>query len=440
MGYWPLIALAIRMAAWLIVPAGRFASDEQSYFDAATALMAGRPDLFWPPLTTWLIALPRVLLGNLELPILRLGWIAMDLLCLLAVGVLARRVAVDTAQAAKPTVERVVALSMMGYALYLPAISHAQFLTSETPALLQVLCVLVLVTAPSPSPAAVAGAGLLAGTLVLTRPSLLPLLVLWPAALAGRDRSRRTIKRAALFVATGAVVIGGYASLNAVTAGQFTISTNSSYNLYIGNRDLYAEDLNLIRPRATPEQIEFRRQQFRGTVEYPTQSPAELERAAVEWITAHPLTFLRRAAGRLARVFVPKTDVLELVGGEAAAGVFSFAPLTLLAIANAQWFVILTAGLIGLAALRHTRPVAGRLFLFTIIGSVLLCLVAISKPRYSFVFDPLLIVAAATLAVSPSQARVVPRHDWWGLAGVFAFLFWGWVAWLIFAFSSRSAL
>ena len=108
------------------------------------------------------------------------------------------------------------------------------------------------------------------------------------------------------------------------------------------------------------------------------------------WIAAHPLTFARRAVGRLARVFAPKTDVLELAGGEQLAGVFSPTSLVLLSAANAQWAVVLFGGLIGLAAILSIAPELGRLFAGTLGGSLLLCAVAIAKPRYSFVFDPLL--------------------------------------------------
>ena len=278
--------------------------------------------------------------------------------------------------------------------------------------------------------------GALTGVLILTRPSLLPLLVLWPAGVALNHRDRVPWAAVAGFVAMASFVVGGYAWRNLVVAGQFTLATNSAYNLYIGNREMYAEDLNLFSPRATAEQVEFRRQQWDGTLVHPALTPAELQREAVKWMAAHPLQFVRRAAGRLARVFAPRTDVLELVGGEAAAGVFSARSLGVLAIANLQWLFALVAGVIGLVALRRTAT--GRMFALTVAGSVALCLVAISKPRYSFVFDPILIVAAVTFASAPGESwRRLDRRDRWILAGVFAFLAWGWIAWLIFAFTSR---
>jgi hypothetical protein len=243
-----------------------------------------------------------------------------------------------------------------------------------------------------------------------------------------------------VFITIGALMVGGWAMRNWRVAGHLTIADNSAYNLFIGNRDLYAEDLDLLHPVATREQIEFRRQQWTGELVNPTGSPAELQRQALSWIASHPLTFARRAMGRLARVFAPKTDVLELAGGEMTAGVFSPVSLILLSAANAQWIVILFGGLIGLAAILQLAPALGRPFVATIVGSVLLCMVAIAKPRYSFVFDPVLLLGLSALLTSPRRmvSAIGPRARR-ALGAIVIFLIWGWTAWLIFAFSSRVA-
>jgi hypothetical protein len=139
-------------------------------------------------------------------------------------------------------------------------------------------------------------------------------------------------------------------------------------------------------------------------------------------------------------VFAPKTDVLELAGGERRAGIFSPVSLVLLSAANAQWTVVLFGGLLGLAAFRRRSPALGLLLSSTIVGSLLLCLVAISKPRYSFVFDPVLILGLAVFLVAPRQSWAsLDRAARCALVAIYAFLAWGWVTWLIFAFSSRMA-
>ena len=172
---------------------------------------------------------------------------------------------------------------------------------------------------------------------------------------------------------------------------------------------------------------------------YPTGTPQELQRQAVDWIVAHPGTVARRALGRLGRVFAPRTDVLELVGGERSVGVFAPQSIALLGIANLQWTVVLFGGLIGLLALRHIRPDHFELYVASIIGAVVLCLIAISKPRYSFVIDPLLILGAAVFLTAPGRViRSLTIIDRLVLAALFVFLIWVWIAWTIFAFSSRA--
>ncbi len=296
----------------------------------------------------------------------------------------------------------------------------------------------MLVTSPAPGGAIVTGAAL--GALVLARANLLPLVVMVPAAAFVTLPRAEWLRRTVSIALVAALVVGAALARNWITYGEPSLSRNAAYNLYIGNRDVYAEDLNLFSPRATPEQIEFRRQFFAGTLEYPTGTAAELQSAALNWIAGHPGQFMRRATGRLARVFAPKTDVLELVGGEAAAGIFSARPLAVLALANLQWTWILFGGVLGLGVLWDRDRRLGLTYLATIAGCVALCLIAIAKPRYSFVFDPLLIVAAtlATLLPAPDRVATWRRHRV-AIAACGAFLLWGWIAWVIFSLSSRLA-
>lgn len=439
--WWPVaLGAALRLSVWALLPASRFASDEGSYFQVGTALAAGGDqDLFWPPLTGWVIALVTAIAGP-SVAALRFAWVLFDIGCLVCVRTLAARMA--PAWFTEPDrARRFSALATLGYAVYLPAVSFAQFTTSETPALLQLLVVLILLSNANAGRGTYLLAGGIAGTLALTRPSLLPLLAFLPIAIyarAGRPKPLITLHNAVVFAAAGAVVVGAVAVRNWLTVGEATIARNSAYNLYIGNRDFYAEDLNLFSPRATPEQIEFRRQFFSGQESYPTLTAAELQREALAWIKANPATFARRAVGRLARVFAPRTDVLELAGGEQAAGVFSPRSIALLGLANIEWTVTLVGGVFGLIALRHRDRRTFMLFAATIAGSLVLCLIAIAKPRYSFVFDPLLLLCACAFLLQPRQsiATFTSRDRWW-LVAIFGFLAWAWIAWLIFAFSSR---
>lgn len=445
--FWPVaLSLVIRITVWLVVPATHFASDEESYYQVATALLArGHQDLFWPPFTGWLIALIRWLLDTDALSAIRFAWIALDIGCVLAVRTLAARIAPAVSGGDAARAARFTAFATVAYALYLPAISFAQFATSETPALLQTLLILVLLTRPGAGVAVFAAAGFVAGTLTLTRPSLLPLLVLFPLArylgesrVEGLSCARTPV---VVFVLVGATVVGATMLRNRVQAGDFTLARNSAYNLYIGNRDMYGEDLDLFSPRATAGQIEFRRQMWSGELASPEGSPAELQREAFAWIADHPAVFLRRALGRLARVFAPRTDVLELAGGERSAGIFSPVSLVLLALANLQWTIILFAGIPGLLVLRRLDRRTGLVFVAAVLGALPLCLIAISKPRYSFIFDPVLLLGAAVFLSAPGAAWAgLGRGERLLVAGTSLFVLWGWAAWLVFALSSRMAL
>src|SRR4030095_2608252 len=132
---WPVaVAAIVRLAAWAFISGARFASDEQGYVDAGTLLAAtGQQDLFWPPLTGWIVAAIRFMAPPPPLSALRLLWIAMDIVNVALVAVLAGRIA---RVAISDRAARFVPAATIGYALYLPAISHAQFVTSEMPALL----------------------------------------------------------------------------------------------------------------------------------------------------------------------------------------------------------------------------------------------------------------------------------------------------------------
>jgi hypothetical protein len=405
-----------------------------------TALVTtGEQDVFWPPVTGWLIALAGTLFQTTAIQWIRLAWIALDAVCVLAVYALASTVSSALSDPARR--RAFVVTTTLGYGLYLPAISFAQFATSEIPALCLVLLSLVLLVRDRYSPAHALTVGLALGVLSVTRPSLLPLVLVLPAAQALGRPSKAAVRLAIVSVLASAAVIGAVVWRNYRIAGAATIAQNSAYNLYIGNRDLYAEDLDLFHPVATAGQIEFRRQYFSGELTYPTQRPEELRREALDWIAAHPGQFARRALGRLARVFAPKTDVLELLGGERQARIYNPRSLSLLAIANAQWVIVLFAGLVGLVVLYRLDRRTGTLFAATVLGSLPLCLIAISKPRYAFTFEPVLLLCAVMVFLARERiGAVLPRRDRWLIAGCAAFLLWGWAAWLVFAITSRIGL
>jgi hypothetical protein len=440
-----LISLGVvaRLVIWYVMPETRFASDEEIYYRTGSLLATnGIQEIFLPPVTGWLIALLKTIFPALSIHYLRLFWVLMDLGSLFLIYRLSARVIahVDSNKSR----QLFVGTATAAYILYVPAISYSEFMTSETPTVLLLLLVLVLLTGKrSYFALRLAVAGLLTGCVVLTRTSLAGLLISFPVAIAvlsTRQKPKTGAVKVLIFTFAATSVVGLWALRNYYYENEITLSTNSYYNLYIGNSAVYQEDLNLFNPRATPQQIAFRRQVFSGMNPEPDLTIGEMKRAAVENIASNKLLFLRRALGRLARIFVPRTDQLQLLGGEAEMSVFTLPSMLLMLFTNLQWAVVLLCGAAGLFSMTADERDLPVWFTATITGSIPLCLVAISKPRYSFVFDPLLIICACFFLFrwKRNWHYMLSRYKY-VYVSLLLFFAWSWVAWAIFAFSSRVA-
>ena len=433
------LGILIRLVIWYLMPETRFAFDEEKYYRAGIWLATtGAQDIFLPPVTGWLIALLKSIFPFISIGYLRLFWVLMDFGAAFLVYLLAARAIAHVGS--DKLKQWFAAAAAACYILYVPAISYSEFLTSETPTVLLLLLALFLLTGER-SHLRLAAAGFLIGCAVLARTNLAALLISLPIAI-GVLSSRKTLgsKAAEVFTFTfvAALVVGLWAFRNYSYENEFTLSTNSYYNLYIGNSAVYQEDLNLFNPRATPEQIVFRREFFAGAIPRLDLPFAEMKRKAVENILADKMLFLRRALGRLARIFVPRTDQLQLLGGESETSVFKPSAMLLMLFANFQWAILLSCGVAGLLSMRGEERDFQVWFAAAILGSLPLCLVAISKPRYSFAFDPLLIICACFFLFrwKRNWHYVWSRHKYL-FASLVLFFAWSWVAWAIFAFSSR---
>lgn len=398
--------------------------DESSYLGAAFALVQdGVQDGFWPPLTGWLLAALSLVLGD-DYRVLRAAYALLDLVNVVQVHALTRTMA-----GAHPRADVAAKLAASAYALYLPAIGFACSATSELPTLLLLLTALRVLSIERAS----AAAGWLLGLATLARANLV--LVPWALALPlARAPSGR--RAAALLVLTSLAPPLLWAARNVAKGEDHLFSANASYNLYLGNGATYQEDLDLFSPRATQAQIAARRGGDRADVAAAeAMSPSERSRAARAAIVGDPLRFARRALGRLARIFAPRTAHLALVGGERAG---RKAVYGLLGLGLVQWALVLFPSLVGIACLRRSNPRSFAVVLGTVVGSILLGLVAIAKPRYGYPFEPLLIGAAALVYAGVATPSDLDRRAraLVGVAG--AFLAWGWAAWLVFAFTSRA--
>ncbi len=428
-----LTAATIRLVLWAWVAPYGGAADEPSYLYAIRLLWGqGQQYLFWPPVTGWLGTGIAILTGGVRAMTLRLAWVVLDICNVALLWRWATHVFSDS-----PRADRIALISAAMYAVHLPAIAFSQFVTSETPMMFLLLSALNLLT-PLDRHLwfRVSLSGMILGLVVLTRTSLLPL----PIALAGviyiffQDTRRK--KAALALMAMAALPVLAFMVRNEVREGRLMLTNNAEYNLYLGNQENSQSELNLFSPAATRAQIDYRRRSHSTSEETKGMSPSEMRSRAIAFIRAHPVVTLRRVLGRFARVFAPKTAHLSLIGD--GTPVTQPGATALLVVGVLQWFPILFGGAVALLVMLRWRLQAAVWTLAVIAGSVPLCLVAISKPRYAFPVEPFLIVAL-------SWALVYRGEVWRALRGpvlrhsvtVCLLLAWFWIAWGVFAATSR---
>jgi hypothetical protein len=243
--------------------------------------------------------------------------------------------------------------------------------------------------------------------------------------------------RVGLLLAVAAVVVLAYVGRNQIVTGHPVLADNGPYNLYRGNGPVYQEDLNLFAPRATADQIAYRKLRAADGLEPPlTLTPAEMQREAFSYIRAHPGLFARRALGRLARLTVPRTEHLTLLGGEERIRIEDGRAVALMLLGMAEFAPLLWLGTVGLVGLRRQARPWGNRFCAVVVGGVPPALIAISKPRFGFVFEPLLLIATAAFLLHAQAWRPLLRRP--GVIAISAFYAWAWVAWLIFGVTSRA--
>jgi len=422
-------ALTLRFIVHLSLPNGLLAADEGGYYeDAMSLLESGDLPTFWPPFTILTIAFFSIIGNTQDIITIRLLWIFLDAFNTVGAALICSWL----------SRERVVGMvAGILYALYLPAIVFSQFLTSETLAVFIAVCMLGLLLSPSGGIKVInyAACGILAGCLVLTRTNLLFVAFL-PLVFVFLFRSRRlgeVLIPCLAFVITSTSVVCSFALWNKAAHGEFFISRNSSYNFYLGNKQHYSEDLNIFNPVATELQ---KRDRIIGSEQVTILADNEMRELAWGYISAQPGEFLRRAIGRLSRVLVPKTDHLQVLGRKFTIS-YSSAVLFLVGLLQygASLFlaipVIVNSLLVG--GLRKNILVA------YILCCLPLCMLAISKPRYSFPFDFTLIILSVLFIFNwrGEVATLKDRNGWRWVLALYFFVAWSWVAWFVFVYTSR---
>ncbi|MBM3300570.1 MAG: glycosyltransferase family 39 protein [Deltaproteobacteria bacterium] len=436
-----LIAASARLSAWFLVAGVEPVGDEVSYLMAAYRLANSRTiDDFWPPVTGVLTS-TAFLIGGSEVAA-RFLWVVMGTVNVYLLYVLLSRY-LDAP---------VPALASAVYSVYIPAISFSVFVTSETPAALFFLIAAILVLDPHKKVPMwrCLLAGLAGALLILSRPSLafLSLVVALfaaPVPISGTGKHGRTTACLAVLFSCS-LVVAPWIVRNYAVHGSFLVAGNTGYNFYLGNNPEYQEDLNLFNPVPTRAQVAHRRTLLLGQQGSPLKIPPDLKEQmsqAFQYIREEPVLFARRALGRLARILVPKTSPLVMLGGEKNSPVFHAKAAVLLLATNGLYGAMLFLGWAGIILCgnspgeTHFRKLA----LSVIAASSVLCMVAISKPRYSFPFDPFLAAGLCWLVWNRHRLKMyLDKKSLWVIAAGWLFFAWTWIAWLVFAFLSRAAV
>ena len=434
--YLIFVSVILRLFFWYLIPESRFASDEEGYFSTGIFLYQnGYLENKWPPIVPILISSLNFILDE-NLKFFRLFWVFLDIINIFLIFQISSKIFIFENNQRSILFPYACALF---YALYIPSISFSQFLTSEIPTLFLILLIfnlmlgkikiykiLVVLT--------------LSGVLVLVRTNLLPIVLglsFFCSIYYFKSFASRIIG-IILFSIFGYMLLFIYIGYNYSIYDKITLTYGSSYNLYIGNRDHYTEDLNIFNPLATKEQIIDR------DLSIPKQSVElsedEMKDLAINYIKDHPLTFVRRAIGRFARIFAPKTAQLQLIGGESSYPVTNFYSLTLLISSLFQYGFILFLGLLFLINTKFDNKKFKFLSLITIFSSIILCLIAISKPRYSFPFDFIFIIYSVYFFYKEKGLIYYFRKNKLiNLCFIFIII-WFWLSWFIFSLSSRGMI
>jgi hypothetical protein len=284
------------------------------------------------------------------------------------------------------------ALTPVFVAAYPVVFYTAGTLYPQTLALFGVALLVLLLEPARPSVAAGAGAGLLSAALALTVPTLVFLLPVAVGWLALRARGGRRIVVAGACLAAGLVPLGAWAARNEAALGApVLLSTNSGYNLLLGNAE-----------RTTPNagvNADVRREIAPAAPLGEVARDDYLRGRALAWVSGHP--------GRAARLYVLKVLNYFNYRNDLRTGGRSSA---LADLAVGVTYGTLLALVIVRLALARRRPLSALegLLLGIYLLAALATAVAFTRIRFRVPFDPLLAALAALAVEAWCRGRARP--------------------------------
>ena len=387
-----LLALAIRLAAHFALPQP-LQSDGLAYFTLAQHLAAGQ----WPvdnlgQHAFYSIGYPLVLAPFFAL----LGASANVAFAVnLGLALLAGWLVVLVARACDlPGTARQLAL--LGYALWLPGVWNCTLVAREnlsTPLLLLVVW-LALRLSKAPTVRTAALAGLAWGAALLAGTSALPLVAapLLAIGMATGWRARAMVAPVLALLAAAALVLAPWGLATRAMLGHATLSTNSGFNLYIGNND--AATGRFVSIAATPVGPQWQAMRARLGEMGATD---DLGRRAIAWIQANPAQAARLSVVKLGLFWAPNLpDSNDFALSRAVTFVRVFEVI--------QYLLFLTLAALGIVRSGIARRPLG-VVLIAIGGFWALHGAAYIIERYRDPVMPLLIVLAAATLTHIVQSR-----------------------------------
>jgi 4-amino-4-deoxy-L-arabinose transferase-like glycosyltransferase len=400
----PLIAALALRVIWIALCPNEPISDQTIYHDGARNILhglgfsyaSGEPIGFWPVGYSAALAAVYAVFG-----VQLAAAFAFNLIAGLAT------VYVTYALARELYDERIGALAAWAVALYPSFIAYPTVIASENlynPLWIAAVWLAVKAQRSRLDTAVIIACGVVSGLATLVRPTafVFPLVVIAAGLVFGRSIGA-AVRHTAIVCA---LVIGlslPWAFRNERVFGEFSFTPfNGGVVLWIGNRP-NADGQNVM---AEELLAEFTSAEA-AKIPLPVRN-RRLQKAAIDFITQHPLEFVRLTVLRTFHTLKQETIAIAWNDPGIRKRLGEGALLPLKVVTSAGWGLLMVAGVAGLVQILRRRAFGGPeiLLIVAILAASLPFMVVLGMDRYHLPLIPLVAIFAATLSRA-ARAHVV---------------------------------
>jgi hypothetical protein len=386
------LGLALRVAAFVALPQP-LQSDGLSYFTIAQHMAAGQwPTDAYGQHAFYSIGYPLVLTPFFAVfgASVKVAF-GVNLALALVTGLLIAGLARSLSRAPLAPV-----LALAAYAVWLPGMWNATMLARENLSTPLLLAVMLLALKLRERPGLAAPTGAVWGFAVLAGSSALPLVLAPLVALVLAPRAALRLSLATLALAAGAaLVLAPWGFATKAMLGAPTLSTNTGFNLYIGNNP--AANGRFVSIADTPAGPQWHAMLAqRGEM----GAMNALGQSAVAWALANPARTAQLGATKLALFWAPNMPNAQDFAASRLVSLIRLGEV-------AQYLLILTLAAAGLGAI---RPGPRAILLVGAGGFWALHAAAYIIERYRDPVMPLLITLGAVGLARFLQTRPTPRE------------------------------